>query len=93
MQNAQGSRVLITGAAAPDEVVVSIDDDGPGIADGAMAVALTRGGRLDETRPGTGLGLAIVSDLVEVYGGILTLGRSALGGLQVTLRLPMRPIG
>ena len=32
--------------------------------------------------------LAIAADLAETYDGSLELGRSALGGLQITLRLP-----
>ncbi len=84
------SRVSVTGATALDGAVLTIEDDGPGIADGDVAAALARGGRLDESRPGTGLGLAIVSDLVEAYGGTLTLGRSTLGGLHAVVRLPAR---
>jgi signal transduction histidine kinase len=83
-----GTRVRILGTAEADEAVVAVEDDGPGIADGAIEAALARGGRLDESRPGTGLGLAIVSDLVEAYSGSLTLGRSALGGLRAAIRMP-----
>ena len=69
---------------------MAVEDDGPGIADTAVAAALMRGERLDESRPGTGLGLAIVSDLVDAYNGSLTLGRSPLGGLRAAIRLPVR---
>ena len=48
---------------------------------------LKRGRRLDETKPGTGLGLAIVADLVNEYGGVLALERSAMGGLKAVVRL------
>lgn len=68
-------------------LLVFVDDDGPGIPDQEIETVLARGGRL-ETKPGTGLGLAIVGDLVEAYGGKLTLRRSPLGGLRVELRLP-----
>jgi len=64
-----------------------IEDDGPGIPEDMAKEVLRRGARLDETKPGTGLGLAIVSDLVKEYGGALTLGRSDLGGLKVTVQL------
>jgi signal transduction histidine kinase len=80
--------VCITGAAEPDGITLAVEDDGPGIADDAVSAAVARGGRLDEAQPGTGLGLAIVSDLVEAYGGSLTLSRSALGGLRAAVRLP-----
>lgn len=67
---------------------IIIADDGPGIPEEQTREALTRGRRLDETKPGTGLGLAIVTDLVKEYGGALVLGRAAQGGLEanVTLR-------
>lgn len=64
-----------------------IEDDGPGIPADQAVQALKRGRRLDETKQGTGLGLAIVADLVEEYGGKLSLGRSALGGLRAEIEL------
>ncbi|UVK41713.1 histidine kinase [Mesorhizobium sp. AR10] len=66
---------------------ISIDDDGPGIPEDKAREALKRGRRLDETKPGTGLGLAIVADLVNEYGGVLALERSAIGGLKAVVRL------
>ncbi len=71
---------------------IRVDDDGPGL-DGADAEAmLERGSRLDETRAGHGLGLAIVRDIVALYGGRLTLERSAaLGGLCVEVTVPTEP--
>lgn len=84
-------KVRIAAEAQAESVVLTVDDDGPGIAAEDVGAALARGGRLDESRPGSGLGLAIVSDLTEAYGGVLTMERSALGGLRATVRLPMRP--
>ena len=49
---------------------------------------LKRGARLDETAPGSGLGLAIVDELSRAYGGEVTLGDAALGGLKVAVKLP-----
>lgn len=73
------------GAAARFDLV--IEDDGPGIPDDKRREALKRGRRLDETKPGSGLGLSIVAELVKEYGGVLSLERSALGGLRVAVRL------
>ena len=50
--------------------------------------ALSRGKRLDETKPGSGLGLSIVADLASLYGGNLSLEDSPKGGLRADLRLP-----
>jgi signal transduction histidine kinase len=71
------------------QLVLHIDDDGPGIDATSRDSVLTRGIRLDESVPGTGLGLAIVRDLSELNGGALTLASSASGGLRATLLLPM----
>ncbi|MFN7156060.1 MAG: sensor histidine kinase [Acidovorax sp.] len=72
----------------PLRLVISVEDDGPGIGAAQRAQALDRGVRLDETVPGTGLGLAIVQDLASMYGGRLELDSAALGGLRVVLTLP-----
>ena len=69
---------------------LELEDDGPGIDEGQQARLLERGIRLDENHPGHGLGLAIVGDILDLYGGRITLGRSrALGGLQVAVNLPL----
>jgi signal transduction histidine kinase len=82
------AKVRIVAARAGDRLKVEVGDDGPGIAAEQRAIALRRGGRLDERKPGSGLGLTIATDLVTLYGGTLTLGRSPLGGLKVELDLP-----
>jgi signal transduction histidine kinase/uncharacterized MnhB-related membrane protein len=83
------SRISITlTAQGADFLLLTIDDDGPGIAPDRREEALRRGRRLDETKPGTGLGLSIVSELVKEYGGRIDLSGSSLGGLRVTVALP-----
>ncbi|HUO55105.1 MAG TPA: sensor histidine kinase [Rhodoblastus sp.] len=70
---------------------LTIDDDGPGLAEEQRAEALRRGRRLDESKPGSGLGLSIVVDLAAAYGGRLELGEAPMGGLRATLILPALP--
>ncbi len=80
---------LVAPANAPTRILkVIIEDDGPGLSDAEAEKALRRGVRLDEKTPGSGLGLDIVKELVDVYGGTLSLGRSDLGGLKAELVLP-----
>ena len=76
--------------ASPSGVMlnVTLDDDGPGLTADLRKVVLERGVRIDETSPGSGLGLAIVRDLVELYGGSISLEESPLGGLRVQVSLP-----
>lgn len=82
------SRVLLSASQAASSLVLTVDDDGPGVEDALLESVLQRGVRADETAPGSGFGLAIVRDLVEVYGGSIALSRSPLGGLRATLTLP-----
>jgi signal transduction histidine kinase len=86
------TRVMIRGGplegSAPPMLVLTVDDDGPGLAEEARKEATKRGRRLDETRPGSGLGLSIVVDLAALYGGSFHLDDSPLGGLRARLVLP-----
>jgi signal transduction histidine kinase len=67
---------------------ITIDDDGPGIAEEARSQVLARGIRLDEQTAGHGLGLGIVRDIVENVSGKLSLENAPMGGLRVRVRLP-----
>jgi len=82
------SRVAISSSRSDGTITVRVDDDGAGIPAAMRSVVLQRGMRADEASPGTGLGLAIVQELVELYGGAITLDISPFGGLQAQLRLP-----
>lgn len=70
------------------DVILAIEDDGPGLSPEQMAKAMQAGQRLDESSPGFGFGLSITRELAELYSGSLDLDQSALGGLLVSLRLP-----
>ncbi len=63
-----------------------IDDDGPGISPEQAEEVLKRGVRADETVKGHGIGLAIVREIVEVYGGSLTIDKSPAGGARIWLQ-------
>lgn len=82
------SHVALSTEPSGSSLVITVDDDGPGVADTLLESVLQRGVRADETAPGSGFGLAIVRDLAEVYGGTIALSRSPLGGLRATLKLP-----
>jgi signal transduction histidine kinase len=81
--------VRLTAAMAASMAVIRIEDDGNGLNDQQVVEALRPGARLDESGIGYGFGLAITRELIELYGGTLTLGRSAeLGGLAAEVALP-----
>lgn len=80
--------VRVAATVERDMACVTVDDDGPGLAPEQASAMLQRGVRADERVPGSGFGLSIVSELVELYGGSLTLSRSPQGGLRSQVRLP-----
>lgn len=82
------SRVKIQSVQETGALVLTVDDDGPGLPSSMRERVLQRGVRADEAAPGSGLGLAIVRDLVELYQGTIALEDSPLGGLRARLRLP-----
>ena len=82
--------VRISGTFAPEEgLTLCIEDNGPGVAAHQSALLLRRGERADTVQPGQGIGLSVVTDIVSSYGGSMELAKSTMGGLAVTLRLPV----
>jgi len=83
-------RVGISGKSdgSANQVVIAVEDDGPGLPLEAREMVFQIGRRLDERVPGSGLGLAIVRDLAQLYGGEIRLEDSALRGLKAVLSLP-----
>ena len=82
------SRVKLTCSKEGEQVVIVVDDDGPGIELSMREAIMQRGVRTDEAAPGSGLGLAIVRDIAEIYRGSISLEASAMGGARARLSLP-----
>jgi signal transduction histidine kinase len=79
----EGTAYRVTVESDGPDVVLAVDDAGPGIPDPLAVVA--RG----HSRAGsTGLGLDIARASAERAGGRLEIGGSPLGGAKVALRLP-----
>jgi signal transduction histidine kinase len=85
------STVVVSSTEMGGDIVVAIDDDGPGLAASLRDVVLQRGVRADEASPGSGFGLSIVRDLAELYRGSIVLTESPAGGLRARLQLPRPP--
>ncbi len=77
-----------TGIDADSILLITVDDDGPGLSPDERIQVARRGQRLDESKPGSGLGLSIVADLATLYGGSFTLNAAPTGGLRAELTLP-----
>jgi signal transduction histidine kinase len=74
--------------SARQRILITVEDDGPGLSEEQRQRIGKRGQRLDESKPGSGLGLSIVSDIATSYNGKLALDASPKGGLLARLELP-----
>ena len=88
-----GTNVRVTLTQSNRNIFIDIEDDGPGIAEADRKRAFRPFQRLDEARnqniEGVGLGLAIARDIIQSYGGTLSLEDSEMGGLNARIRLPL----
>jgi signal transduction histidine kinase len=86
------STVRVSAGRTGRLVTLSIEDDGPGIPEGAREAVFVLGARLDESMAGFGLGLAVTRELVTHYGGRVWLEASPLGGTRACVELPAIPL-
>jgi PAS domain S-box-containing protein len=73
-------------------VLISVDDDGPGVAHEqreAIFGIFNRGGASDRV-PGTGIGLSLVAQFTALHGGSAWVEESASGGASFRVFLPGR---
>jgi two-component system sensor histidine kinase MprB len=73
--------------------VLTVEDDGPGIAESDRPHVFDRFWRATESRtmPGSGLGLSIVRQVADRHSGTVEVGSSASGGARLTLTIPGAP--
>lgn len=84
--------VEVTADHGRGSLLVTIDDDGPGIPSDRREDVFKPFVRLDEARnldaSGTGLGLSIARDIARSHGGDITLDNSPMGGLRAVIKVP-----
>lgn len=92
VRHAEG-RVVVALAERDGRAVLTVDDDGAGIAPADRDRVFERLVRLDEARSrdagGAGLGLAIVQDAVRENGGDVVVTDSPLGGARFAVRIAL----
>ncbi|HEX6967945.1 MAG TPA: ATP-binding protein [Micromonosporaceae bacterium] len=90
-----GTTVTVTATSGNEEVVISVTDQGIGIAPEELDRIFERFYRADQARSratgGTGLGLAIVKHIATNHGGRVEVESAPGKGSTFTLRLPARP--
>ncbi len=88
-----GANCSVEVEETPTFLLISVEDDGPGIPEAQRRNAFKAFQRLDEARnqniEGVGLGLSISQDIAQLHGGTILLSDSEMGGLRATLRLPL----
>ena len=86
------SLIVIEVSSRDRTAILSIGDDGPGIAPAERTRVFERFVRLDSDRSrssgGAGLGLAIVAEVVAAHGGTVSIDDRPGGGTKVTVALP-----
>ncbi|WP_410812719.1 ATP-binding protein [Micromonospora sp. 067-2] len=81
--------VTASAHAETREIVILVDDEGPGIPPSQRERVFDRFTQLDAVGgAGSGLGLTVVRALVTAEGGSVTIGSAPSGGTRIAVRLP-----
>ncbi len=88
----EGGQIRLTGRDEDGTIVLSVEDDGPGIPQEHLPRIFERFYRVDKARSrelgGTGLGLAIVKHIIESHGGTIRVESSVGKGTRFVVRIP-----
>jgi two-component system osmolarity sensor histidine kinase EnvZ len=87
-----GKWVRIAAERKARDVLITIEDDGPGIPEALREAVFQPFYRIDQARRrqtgGTGLGLSIARDIILGHGGDISFETGSRGGAKAVLRLP-----
>lgn len=86
-----GTSIALTVRLHKEELLITVDDDGPGIADADLPHVFERFWRSPRST-GSGLGLSIVKGLSEALGGRIVASRSPMGGARFTVTMPVQVV-
>ena len=88
-----GKKVEIFTKKTLSNIIIFVDDDGPGIPEKEHQNVMKPFYRIDKSRgqnkAGVGLGLSIANDIIRSHGGNISLEKSPLNGLRVKVSLPL----
>lgn len=85
--------IWVRGAREDGQIVVTVDDNGPGLAESMFEEVFKPFVRGEPSRNpttgGVGLGLPITRDIVHAHGGRIWLEKSPRGGLRAVIHVPV----
>lgn len=88
-----GKEIAVALESNNNKLIITVDDDGPGIPEDKREDVFKAFYRIDESRNketgGVGLGLSIARDIITSHGGKIELSDSELGGLRVLISIPL----
>ena len=87
-----GKKVEVLTKKMMNNMIILIDDDGPGVPENEYQNIIKPFYRIDKSRgqntSGVGLGMSIANDIIRSHGGNISLYKSPLNGLRVKISLP-----
>ena len=87
-----GKNIKVNLKKSNNNIILLIDDDGPGIPKNEYENVFKPFYKIDksrsETKSSVGLGMSIASDIIQSHGGNIKLEKSILKGLRVKITLP-----
>ena len=87
-----GEKIIVDLKKSINNIVIIIDDDGPGIPKNEYENVFKPFYKINKSRgdskSSVGLGLSIASDIIQSHGGNIKLEKSSLGGLRIKIFLP-----
>ena len=88
-----GNKINVELIKNKTNLVIKVEDDGPGIPDSEYDNVFKPFYKIDkgraDSKSSVGLGLSIASDIVRSHGGNIKLNKSNLNGLEVKIFLPV----
>lgn len=84
--HSEGSKLKISSEKTDDYCKITVEDDGVGITDDKKDKIFVKGCK-GKKSAGTGLGLFLVKEIIEGYGGEVTVKDSELGGARFDIKL------
>ena len=86
-------KLKIRSRASDDTLTICFEDSAPGVPQDSLRYLFDRLYRVDKSRSrelgGSGLGMSICKQIVEIHGGNILAANGPLGGLMITVELPL----